>query len=142
MSVYQAYEPTFEAQPAFKDPTTNFTVPAADGTASPLVPNAPRCILWVAPFAGDQPLNAAGSIVDNTVQVDLRAFVAAGGRLCVTGQEVASALTFNGQANNAAGSFVFDVLNATLASTGNSVRQPDARRLGRDWEPCLLRLSV
>ena len=89
-----------------KDPTTNFTVPAARRDCLALVPDARRCILWVAPFAGDQPLNAAGSIVDNTVQADLRAFVAAGGRLCVTGQEVASALTFNGQANNAAGSYL------------------------------------
>ena len=56
----------------------------------------------------------------------LTAFVQAGGRLCITGQDVGSTLTQGGalgntpSANPAAPNFLPDVLNATLASTGTT----------------------
>ncbi|MBV9848835.1 MAG: carboxypeptidase regulatory-like domain-containing protein [Armatimonadetes bacterium] len=117
-SVYQAYEPQFLTQPAVNDPLTGFKAPAADGTSAnaPMVVNATRCILWMSPFTGDQPLNVAGSLADSTVQSDLTAFVNAGGRLLVSGQEVASSLTFDGLVSNP---FVANVLNATLKTTGS-----------------------
>ncbi len=118
-SVYTAYEPTFLTQPAVHDPVSGFTAPAADGTAAPQVVNAPRCVIWLSPFSGDEPLNVAGSITDANVQNDLRAYVNAGGRLFVNGQEVASALTLNGQVNTGPGFFLYDVLNATLNTLGD-----------------------
>ena len=100
---------------------------------------ATRCILWVSPFSGDEPLNIAGSITDPTVQAT-SALRRAGGRLMVSGQEVVSSLTFNGQANNGVGSFVYDVLNARLNprnNSGNNQTLPAAAR-----EPDHLRLAA
>jgi len=110
-SVYGQYEPTFTTQPAVKDTTVTpaISFPAAS------VPSASRCILWLSPFAGDL-LVGPGTITDPATQASLRAYVGAGGRLFMTGQDVGSALTQGGTVSNAAGGFLSDVLGATLTS--------------------------
>ena len=127
-SVYRAYLPTFQSQPAVADTNgaTKFSIAAA-----PRVPVANRCIVWVSPFTGDV-LAGPGTLADTATQRDLRNFVLGdgtaanpgGGRLFISGQDVASTLTQNGQTNNAAGGFVFDVLNATLATPNGGTHIP------------------
>ncbi len=118
-SVYAAYTPTRQTQPAVADTsgTTKFTAPSAS------VAVANRCIVWIAPFTGDV-LAGSGTLADTATQTSLRNFVAAGGRLCISGEDVGSTLTQNGQVNNAAGGFVFDVLNATLATPNGGTHIP------------------
>jgi len=118
-SVYAAYEPTLQAQPAVNDSGGAKTVTAAAGT----VPVATRCILWISPFTGDV-LAGPGTLADPNTQNDLRAFVKAGGRLCVSGQDVGSALTQNGTVANTTGGFLSDVLNATLVSPNQGTHIP------------------
>ena len=118
-SVYAAYEPSLQTQPAVNDSGGAKTVTAAAGT----VTVATRCILWISPFTGDV-LAGPGTLADPNTQNDLRAFVKAGGRLCVSGQDVGSALTQNGTVANAAGGFLSDVLNATLVSPNQGTHLP------------------
>jgi len=127
-SVYRAYLPTFQSQPAVADTNGATKVSIA---AAPRVPVANRCIVWVSPFTGDV-LAGPGTLADTATQRDLRNFVLGdgtaanpgGGRLFISGQDVASTLTQNGQTNNAAGGFVFDVLNATLATPNGGTHIP------------------
>ena len=118
-AVYQAYTPTRQAQPAVADTSGTTKVTVAAGT----VPVANRCIVWIAPFTGDV-LAGAGTLADTATQTALRAYVAAGGRLCISGEDVGSTLTQNGTVNNAAGGFLFDVLNATLATSNGGTHIP------------------
>ncbi|MCS6949469.1 MAG: carboxypeptidase regulatory-like domain-containing protein [Armatimonadota bacterium] len=97
-SVYLAYLPRREQQPDPNNPLT----------ATQTVFVAERCIVWAAPYAGSV-WAGAGSITDLNTQRDLAQFVAQGGRLYVTGQDVAWALTLNGLQANA---FVTNVLKA------------------------------
>ena len=120
-SVYQSYLPTFQGQPAVADTSAPTPVNVAASTRTPV---ANRCILWISPFTGDV-LAGPGTLSDTATQTSLRAFVAAGGRLCVSGQDVGSTLTQNGAANNAAGGFLFDVLNATLATSNGGTHIPN-----------------
>jgi len=135
-SVLKSYETTAEAQPAVTDPSTGYNAPAADGKASPLVPVAQRCVVWVAPYTGDL-LTDAGSLSDAATQQELRRFVlgdpnpastsvlkGGGGRLFISGADVAETLTLQGNANNAAGSFLTDVLNASFASSSGGSYNP------------------
>lgn len=118
-SVYQAYEPTVVTQPAVKD--TSGKTPISIAAGPTVVAN--RCILWISPFTGDV-LAGPGTLTDSTTQTALRNFVKAGGRLCVSGQNVASALTQNGQINNTAGGFLPDVLNAKFATLREGTHLP------------------
>ena len=118
-SVYQAYTPTRQTQPAVADTSGTTKFSAAAGT----VAIANRCIVWIAPFTGDV-LAGAGTLADTATQSALRAYVAAGGRLCISGEDVGSTLTQNGSTNNAAGGFLFDVLNATLATPNGGTHIP------------------
>ncbi len=110
-SVFQSYEPTTTAQPAVSDSTVTPAVTYPAGQ----VKVAPRCVVWSAPFAGDL-LVGPGTITDPATQTSLRAFVKAGGRLFMTGQDIGSSITQNGTTGNAAGGFLSDVLGATLVS--------------------------
>ena len=110
-AVYKAYEPTIVSQPAVADPGAKGFTNILAGS----VPVANRCILWVSPFTGDV-LAGPGTLLDANTQADLSRFVGAGGRLVVSGQDVGSALTQAGTANNTAGGFLSTVLGATLAS--------------------------
>ena len=110
-SIYQTYQPSTVTQPAVVDPTAT---PAVNYAGGP-VRVANRCIVWSSPFAGDL-LVGPGTITDPATQTALRAYVQAGGRLFITGQDIGSAVTQNGTTNNVAGSFLPDVLGATLVS--------------------------
>ena len=118
-SLYAAYEPTLQSQPAVSDAGGAAPVAVAAGT----VPVANRCIVWISPFTGDV-LAGPGTLADPNTQASLRAFVAAGGRLCISGQDVGSALTQSGTVNNAPGGFLSDVLNATLVSANQGTHLP------------------
>ena len=114
--------------------------------------DASQCVIWLSPYTGDV-LADPGTIDDpgnigqtgvttprqSTTSI-LTSFVQAGGRLCVTGQDVGSTLTLNGTVANTAGvatstpNFLPDVMNAVLVPNrlrqqcpgGN--RQPDYRQ--------------
>ncbi len=119
-SLYAAYEPTApQNQPAVSD--AGGATPVTAAAAS--VPVATRCIVWISPFTGDV-LAGPGTLADPNTQANLRAFVAAGGRLCVSGQDVGSSLTQNGTVNNGPGGFLSDVLGATLVSPNQGTQIP------------------
>gem|GEM_PF-1976542 len=118
-TVFQAYTPTRQTQPAVADTSGTTKVTIAGGS----VAVANRCIVWIAPFTGDV-LAGSGTLADTATQTMLRNFVAAGGRLCISGEDVGSTLTQNGTVNNAAGGFLFDVLNATLATSNGGTHIP------------------
>jgi Tol biopolymer transport system component len=90
-SVLAGYQPTFQSQPAVSDPTNNVTASAESS-----VPVAQRCVIWVAPYSGNLPLVDSGSIENPSTQQTLQGFLQAGGRLCLTGANVASALSLKG----------------------------------------------
>lgn len=124
-TLLQSYQPTVTQQPAVTD-----TAAGGAGTVTAqAVLDAHRCVVWLAPYTGSllvdpgtlDDLDLTGvPNVNNRVrtQVALRSFVQNGGRLCITGQDVGSTLTLGGTSANAAGGFLPDVLNASLASTG------------------------
>ena len=118
-SLYAAYEPTLQPQPAVSD--AGGTKPVTVGAGSVSV--ATRCIVWISPFTGDV-LAGPGTMADPATQANLRTFVAAGGRLCVSGQDVGSSLTQNGTVNNGPGGFLSDVLGATLVSGNQGTHLP------------------
>ncbi len=132
-AVLAGYLPSAELQPAINDPqdTAFSNIPAAR------VLNAPRCVVWLSPYAGDLltdpgSLNDPGtpasgsstgrpstqSVLRNFVLGDGTAAHPGGGRLFITGQDVASTLTIGGTVGNAAGGFLPDVLNAREVAVG------------------------
>jgi hypothetical protein len=60
---------------------------------------ASSCVVWGAPYTGDV-FAAPGTLYDGATQRDLTAFLETGGRLFVSGQDIAFALTNNGTVNN------------------------------------------
>ncbi len=106
-SVLGQYLPHTEQQP----PDT------IDGETTPrAVLVAPRCVIWNAPYAGDL-WTGPGTITDLSTQAQLAAFIAAGGRLFVNGEDVGWALTQDGTFAN---SFFTNDLKATfIADTYN-----------------------
>jgi len=113
-SLYKSYEPTLGTQPAVNDPGAK---PSPVNIAAGTVAAANRCIVWLAPYTGDV-LAGPGTLTDSATQAALTSFVAAGGRLCISGQDVGSALTQGGTVNNDASGFLSTVLGATLKTTG------------------------
>ena len=132
-AVLAGYLPSRETQPAINDPqdTAYANIPAAT------ILNAPRCVIWLAPYAGDLltdpgSLNDPGtpasggstgrpstqSVLRNFVLGDGTAAHPGGGRLFMTGQDVGSTLTIGGTIGNAAGGFLPDVLNAREVTPG------------------------
>ncbi len=79
--------------------------------------------LWLSPFTGDV-LSGPGTLIDPATQTALTNFVAAGGRLCISGQDVGSALTQGGTVNNDASGFLSSVLGATLATANGGTHLP------------------
>ena len=145
-SVLNSYLPTPVSQPAIADPA-GITAPAAT------VLDAPRCVVWQSPYTGDvladpgtidDPGNVGTAGVTNPRQSTtsiLTAFVQAGGRLCVTGQDVGSTLTQSGTVGNTPGpagspNFLPDVLTARLVpntSGGNVLAGTDNRITGNPF---------
>lgn len=78
-----------------KDPQPNPTAP--DTTRLVLV--SERAVVWASPYAGNMFSNA-DSIDNGTVQSSLQAFLEAGGRMLLSGQDINWALTRNGQFPN------------------------------------------
>jgi protocatechuate 3,4-dioxygenase beta subunit len=68
-------------------------------------------IVWTSPFSGDL-FVGGGTITDINTQNDLANFVQSGGRLFISGQDIAFALAGNGQANN----FFSGILKAQFIS--------------------------
>lgn len=75
------------------------------------------CVIWAAPYAGTAYVGP-GTIVDPTTQERLRNFVGDGGRLFISGRDIAWALTSNGANTN---TFLSDVLGANF--TGEPLPQ-------------------
>jgi len=133
-SILNAYAPTRIQQPAIQDPQSD--IPALKNLPAATILSAPRCIVWLSPYTGDL-LTDPGTIDDpgsfnipgqpdrSSTQTNLANYVASGGRLFITGQDVGSALTLNGTVGNAPSgnpakpNFLPDVLNAQLKSPGN-----------------------
>ncbi len=127
-SVLNSYLPTPVQQPAIVDAAD----PAYKNIPAAAVLDASRCVIWLSPYTGDvladpgtidDPGNVGSAGVTNPRQSTtsiLTAFVQAGGRLCITGQDIGSTLTQGGTVGNTpstvAGSpnFLPDVLNAML----------------------------
>ncbi|NLC57708.1 MAG: hypothetical protein GX774_12785 [Armatimonadetes bacterium] len=87
--VLAAYMPRQVPQPDFQDPYG----------AERLQLVAERCVFWVSPYSGNLWVGD-GTIVDADTQVKLVDFLNKGGRLVVTGQDVAWALTRGGTASS------------------------------------------
>ncbi len=111
-AVLDQYKPGLENQP----PDT-----IAGETAPRTVLNAPRCVIWHAPYTGNL-FTGPGSITDLQTQTQLSSFLRSGGRLMVNGQDIAWALTLNGTVAN---SFVTSDLKA------NFVRDEPSNRFDR-----------
>jgi len=145
-SLLSSYLPGTVQQPAIADPA-GISAPAAT------ILDAHRCVLWLSPYTGDvladpgtidDPGNVGTAGVTNARQSTtsiLTAFVKAGGRLSVFGQNVGSTLTQNGTVANAPGAagspnFLPDVLGATLVpnvSGGNVLAGTDNRIVGNPF---------
>ncbi|HET6385284.1 MAG TPA: fibronectin type III domain-containing protein [Armatimonadota bacterium] len=59
----------------------------------------PRCVVWASPFTADEYVGA-GTILDGNIQKELQDFVQAGGRLYLTGQDIAWALSLDDPTSN------------------------------------------
>ncbi len=145
-SVLNSYLPTPVSQPAIADPA-GITAPAAT------ILDATRCVIWQSPYTGDvladpgtidDPGNVGSAGVTNPRQSTtaiLTAFVQAGGRLCVSGQDVGSTLTQSGTVGNSPSTtstpnFLPDVLTATVVpntSGGNVLAGTDNRITGNPF---------
>ena len=108
-SLLNSYLPTPVSQPAIVDAAD----PAYKNVPAATVLDASRCVLWLSPYTGDvladpgtidDPGNVGTAGVTNPRQSTtsiLTAFVQAGGRLCITGQDIGSTLTQGGSVGNA-----------------------------------------
>ncbi len=105
-SVYQYYLPTVEYQ---LDPSEAVADPEnAQPTREVLVVR--RGIVWAAPHTGDVWTGPnSGSLVDAASQADLASFLDRGGRLFISGEDIAWALTMAGTTTN---SFLTNYLQA------------------------------
>ena len=73
---------------------------------------AERCIVWHTPYSGDL-FVGPGTLVDVNVQNQLKAFVGRGGRILMTGQDIAWALSLGGGTQNA---FLNSVMRVSYAA--------------------------
>lgn len=121
------FKSTITTQPTFVDPSNNFDggVPPSKA-ASVAVPVAQKCVIWVSPYTGILSRDTVdqGTLQNLTTQDTLKAFVNSGGRLCLTGQNVAGALSSQGAIQN--NDFLTNTLNAKFDSTGNGSQQLSA----------------
>ncbi len=87
-------------------PTVEYQLDPADALANPTTAKATRAvqvanraIVWAAPKTGDVWI-ADGTIMDASVQARLGNFLAQGGKLFISGEDLAWALTMAGRTNN------------------------------------------
>lgn len=90
-SVLMSYAPTLVTQPAVED--NGFNQPSAQ------FPIASKCVVWATPFTGDL-LVGDGTFGSPTTQTQIQQFLAAGGRLFISGQDAGSTITVDGSINN------------------------------------------
>ena len=89
----------------------------ADGT--PITQQAAvssSCVVWGSPYTGDV-FAVPGTLYDSATQRDLTAYLDTGGRLFITGQDIAFALTNNGTVTNA---FLQNELKANFGGETNT----------------------
>ena len=110
-SVLNAFAPRQETQPA--DVFTPNSQPRT-------VTVAERCVVWHSPYTGDL-LIGAGTILDRAVQSQLTNFVAKGGRLFLSGQDVAFGLT-SGTAGAGASPFLENVFHVRYVNDQGATR--------------------
>lgn len=109
-SIYQIYLPTVEYQ---LDPEEAVADPE-NAAPTRVVPVSQRTIMWAAPHTGDTWVGyASGSIVDATTQADLTNYLNRGGKLFLSGHDIAWALTMNGTVPS---SFLNNVLHASFVA--------------------------
>ncbi len=109
-TIYPIYKPTVEYQ---LDPATAVSDPV-NAAPTRRVPVSEHMIVWAAPHTGNVWVpNDSGSIVDAAVQADLTNYLNSGGKLIITGQDIAWALTLNGTTPNA---FLSNTLRATFVT--------------------------
>jgi len=91
---------------------------------------AKASVIWAAPYAGTT-FVGPGTITDSTTQTNLSNFLAGGGRLFVSGRDVAWALSSAGTVTN---TFLSNDLGATYTNTdiGNSIHGAKATTTGAD----------
>ena len=112
-------------------------------TTPRIVTNAKRMVVWASPFSGDL-FVGAGTITDIQTQNNLTNFVTSGGRLFISGQDIAFALAGNNQQNafftnilkaqfvNDNGGGGSSGLNAAAPAQGSAYTQ----QINRDaWDP-------
>lgn len=113
-AVMNSYRPTTVAQ---IDPNETTAGPGGPFTAKTrLLPLATSAIVWASPYAGTV-FAGPGTIDDPATQDNLTAFTNAGGRLFVSGRDVAWALSNAGAATN---TFLQNVLGAQFSSERSS----------------------
>ena len=148
-TVLNSYLPTRQSQPAVADmqnPTAAYhAIPATT------ILDAHRCVIWLAPYTGDLltdpgslddpgSFNRAGSPDRQSTQAILKNFVLGdgtsahpgGGRLFMTGQDVASGLTLGGTVGAGPSDFLSSTLNAgytITAPVGVNVLTATANRI-------------
>lgn len=127
-SVYQYYLPTVEYQ---LDPSKlTAGEPNTDLQPDRVVQVADRCIMWGAPHTGNVWISD-GSIMDASTQADVADFVRRGGRLLISGEDIAWALTMNGTRQNA---FLTNTLRARfLRDTCFGGRNVNVPYMGRNY---------
>jgi len=134
--IYEQYLPTIEYQ---LDPVEALTDPET-ATPTRIVPVAQRAIIWGAPHTGDVWTGQmSGSVIDAATQADLSLFLDRGGRLMISGGDIAWALTFDGLypnmflSNYLKAGFVSDLYYWSGFSVGGQAGDPIADPPGFSW---------
>lgn len=99
LNIYGARKVTQPADPIGGSPARSVVV-------------ADKCVVWHAPYLGDLYVGP-GTLLDTETQGNLTSFVAGGGRLFVSGQDIGFGLTLGGSTANA---FMANVLRATYTA--------------------------
>jgi len=107
-TILRGYLPTVEYQLSPEEALSNPT--SARPTRAVLVAN--RAVIWAAPHTGDVWI-ANGTIMDASTQAQLAQFLDQGGRLFISGEDLAWALTMGGRTGN---NFLSSYLRAQYAS--------------------------
>ncbi len=115
------------------DPNTGYPVPPSPGSPpDPSLRWGQHAVFWAAPYSGDLFVDE-GTILDLDTQANLTAYVNAGGRLLVSGQDIAWGLTHNGGVPNQA--FLQNILGASYVR--DDVGGTDPARSHRGQVPTL-----
>lgn len=119
-------------------PTVEYQLDPADALANPttakatrMVQVANRAVIWAAPHTGDVWI-ADGTIQDASVQARLGNFLAQGGKLFISGEDLAWALTMAGRTIN---DFLSNHLRAQYLSDDVGLGGGGARAFGLETSP-------